>query len=155
MALNKKILPLMIVGLLAFVLTSGAQKRSLDPLPKTRADMVGVMTQLQDHLANLEKSHHSHGEAAGKLATLYSKLNDKAKEVGALADAAKGRPADSSASARMFAATKQMQDMQVNFNLQFLQLQSAMQNENRQFTMISNIMKTKHDTAKNAISNIR
>jgi hypothetical protein len=29
-----------------------------------------------------------------------------------------------------------------------------LQNDNRQFTMISNIMKTKHDTAKNTISNI-
>jgi hypothetical protein len=30
-----------------------------------------------------------------------------------------------------------------------------MQNENRQYTMVSNIMKTKHDTVKNSISNIR
>ena len=41
------------------------------------------------------------------------------------------------------------------FNLQYLNLQQNMQHENRQFTMISNIMKTKHDTAKNAISNVR
>jgi hypothetical protein len=27
--------------------------------------------------------------------------------------------------------------------------------ENRRFTMVSNIMETKHDTAKNAINNIR
>jgi hypothetical protein len=36
-----------------------------------------------------------------------------------------------------------------------LGLQQAMQNENRQFTTVSNVMKTKHDTAKNAISNVR
>jgi hypothetical protein len=30
-----------------------------------------------------------------------------------------------------------------------------MQQENRQFTLVSNIMKTKHDTAKSAINNIR
>lgn len=52
-------------------------------------------------------------------------------------------------------ATKQMQETQMSFNLQYLQLQSQMQNENRQYTAISNIMKTKHDTVKNSISNIR
>ena len=43
----------------------------------------------------------------------------------------------------------------MSFNLQYLQLQSQMQNENRSYSMISNIMKTKHDTVKNSISNIR
>jgi hypothetical protein len=52
-------------------------------------------------------------------------------------------------------ATKQMQETQMSFNLQYLQLQNAMQNENRQYTAVSNIMKTKHGTAKNAIGNIR
>src|SRR5262249_36813073 len=52
-------------------------------------------------------------------------------------------------------AIKQMQEMQMSFNLQYLQLQSQMQQENRVFTTVSNIMKTKHDTAKNSISNIR
>lgn len=51
-------------------------------------------------------------------------------------------------------ATQQMQETQMSFNLQYLQLQSQMQNENRNYTMVSNIMKTKHDTAKNTISNI-
>ena len=52
-------------------------------------------------------------------------------------------------------ATKSMQEIQMSFNLQYLQLQQQMQNENRSYTAISNIMKTKHDTAKNSISNVR
>jgi hypothetical protein len=52
-------------------------------------------------------------------------------------------------------ATKAMQDMQMSFNLQYLQVQSQMQNENRSYTALSNIMKTKHDTVKNSISNVR
>src|SRR4051812_31482182 len=52
-------------------------------------------------------------------------------------------------------ATKHMQEIQMSFNLQYLSLQSQMQNENRQFTAVSNIMKTKHDTVKNSIGNIR
>jgi hypothetical protein len=43
----------------------------------------------------------------------------------------------------------------MSFNLQYLQLQQQMQNENRSYTAVSNIMKTKHDTVKNSISNIR
>jgi hypothetical protein len=52
-------------------------------------------------------------------------------------------------------ATKDMQETQMSFNLQYLQLQSQMQHENPSFTAISNIMKTKHDTVKNSISNVR
>jgi hypothetical protein len=51
--------------------------------------------------------------------------------------------------------TKDMQETQMSFNLQYLQLQSQMQHESRSFTAISNIMKTKHDTVKNSISNVR
>jgi len=43
----------------------------------------------------------------------------------------------------------------MSFNLQYLQLQSQMQSESRAFNAISNIMKTKHDTVKNSISNVR
>ncbi len=46
-------------------------------------------------------------------------------------------------------------DMQMGGDLQYLQLQQDMQHENRQFTMVSNIMKVKHDTAKSSINNIR
>jgi hypothetical protein len=57
--------------------------------------------------------------------------------------------------AQLLAAASEMEEMQMSFNLQYLQLQHAMQNESRQFTLVSNIMKTKHDTVKNSISNIR
>jgi hypothetical protein len=56
---------------------------------------------------------------------------------------------------QLLAATQQMQETQMSFNLQYLQLQSQMQNENRSYAAVSNIMKTKHDTVKNSIGNIR
>lgn len=55
----------------------------------------------------------------------------------------------------MAQASRQMQEMQMSFNLQYLQLQSKMQNETRRYALLSNIMKTKHDTVKNSISNVR
>ena len=65
-------------------------------------------------------------------------------------EAAKGMSSD-----QLLNATKQMQETQMSFKLQYLQLQSQMQHENRSYTAISNIMKTKHDTVKNSISNVR
>jgi hypothetical protein len=52
-------------------------------------------------------------------------------------------------------STAEMQEMQMSFNLQYLMLQNKISQENRQFSMLSNIMKNKHDTAKNSINNIR
>jgi prefoldin subunit 5 len=67
--------------------------------------------------------------------------------VNALLAQASGRP-DASTIAKL-------QEVQATFNAQYLQLQAQMQHENRSYTAISNIMKTKHDTAKNSISNVR
>ena len=50
--------------------------------------------------------------------------------------------------------TKELQEMQMSFNLQYLTLQQKMQGENRQFSTISNVLKTKHDTTKNSINNM-
>lgn len=38
---------------------------------------------------------------------------------------------------------------------EMLKVQMAMQRENQVFTSVSNVLKTRHDTAKNAIGNIR
>jgi len=55
----------------------------------------------------------------------------------------------------MLSSTTEMDEMSQSFSLQYLQLQQDMQADNRQFTLVSNIMKVKHDTAKNAINNVR
>jgi hypothetical protein len=66
-----------------------------------------------------------------------------------------GATAGGSSQTELLNATKEMQETQMSFNLQYLQLQSQMQHENRSYTAISNIMKTKHETVKNSISNVR
>jgi hypothetical protein len=50
---------------------------------------------------------------------------------------------------------KDLREMNQSFNLQYLTLQQHMQDESRRFTLLSDIMKSKHDGAKNAISNLR
>ncbi|MCC6810406.1 MAG: hypothetical protein IT381_23445 [Deltaproteobacteria bacterium] len=74
---------------------------------------------------------------------------------GAQGGGAIGAAAGGGGQDQLLNATKQMQETQMSFNLQYLQLQSQMQHENRSYTAISNIMKTKHDTVKNSISNVR
>lgn len=56
---------------------------------------------------------------------------------------------------QMMNATKSMAEFQASFNLQYLQLQEKLQQDTRQFNLVSNIMKTKHDAAKNALNNVR
>nr|PZN17589.1 MAG: hypothetical protein DIU78_24245 [Pseudomonadota bacterium] len=43
----------------------------------------------------------------------------------------------------------------VNQNLYFLELQERISQENRAYTTISNVLKARHETVKNAIGNIR
>jgi hypothetical protein len=42
-----------------------------------------------------------------------------------------------------------------NMNLYFLELQERVSAESRQYTALSNVLKARHDTVKNAIGNIR
>ena len=83
-----------------------------------------------------------------KQAKIYSQLTDKVSAISKLV-------ASGASQNQLMQATQNMQEAQMSFNLQYLQLQNSMQNENRQFTMVSNIMKTKNDTAKNSIGNIK
>jgi hypothetical protein len=52
-------------------------------------------------------------------------------------------------------AQKQMKEMNQSFDMQYLDLQRQMQDDSLRFTLVSNIMKNKHDTAKNSINNLR
>jgi arginine decarboxylase-like protein len=106
-----------------------------------------------DDVRKLEKSHGNYIKAASDLDSLYIKLLQKAREVSRLA--AEAEKAKSSRTDKLYKAAREMAEMGQSFNLQYLDLQRRMQDENRQFTMVSNIMKTKHDTAKSAINNIR
>lgn len=52
-------------------------------------------------------------------------------------------------------ATARMTELNASYNLQVLQLQQQIQAETRQFNLISNVLKTKHDAAKNTLANLR
>jgi hypothetical protein len=87
---------------------------------------------------------------------LNTNLSGGAQSAGAGTGAVAGAGAGAGDSFNsMMSATKQMSEFQASFNLQYLQLQEKIQTDTRQFNLISNIMKTKHDAAKNALNNVR
>ena len=49
----------------------------------------------------------------------------------------------------------EMQRQNQQFNLEYLQLQTELQADNRRFSTVSNLMKARHDTAKAAINNMQ
>lgn len=57
---------------------------------------------------------------------------------------------DNTQMSQMFEMQKESQA----FNLQYLQLQTELQNDNRRFSTLTNLMKVRHDTAKSAINNM-
>lgn len=58
-------------------------------------------------------------------------------------------------SQQLLNATAQLQELNQDFNLQYLNLQENQQAESRQYTALSNVSKTKSDTAKNSLSNVK
>ena len=51
--------------------------------------------------------------------------------------------------------SRRMNESSQSFSLQLLDLQQDVQDENRRFTTLTNVIKSSHDTAKAAVSNIR
>jgi hypothetical protein len=153
-----KRIPLILAVVVIFVgvlMSAGRVQSRNEVLQKAglSAEARAAILTVGDDVRKLEKSHENYVKAAGELDGLYIKLLQKAREVSRLAVEAqktRGQALDT-----LFKATGEMQEMSQSFNLQYLGLQQNMQDENRRFSMVSNIMKTKHDTAKNAINNVR
>jgi len=122
----------------------------------TRSDNTQVLATLRQEVEALQAVHaeldDSHARSARLEEQLIELVNAFGREV---ADFLALVAAGNSSQDRLLAATKQMQETQMSFNLQYLQLQSQMQREIRSYTSVSNVMKTKHDTVKNSIGNIR
>ena len=144
--------PLMVLGHQIAI----AQKAVIAPTAiRTRADMAQAIGQMAADLAALDKSHYAYQAAAQKLSTLYATLSKQAEAVGKAAGQATGSASGSSGTQNLMTATQQMQETQMSFNLQYLQLQEQMQQENQNYTTLSNVMKTRNATAKNAMANIK
>jgi len=125
--------------------------RAIRP-PETRKQAQDLMDDASRDFAAAQSAHARLASASDRLAQLALQNTQQAN---ALAERAAALVRAGGSRQQLLAATKQMQQVQMSFNLQYLQLQSQMQHENRSYTAVSNIMKTKHDTVKNSISNVR
>jgi Skp family chaperone for outer membrane proteins len=144
-----KLAPLLaVLGLVLATTTATA-----DSAP-TRAELLRVHEELGEHITEAEATFARYASAAQKVSALYAKLDEKAtalRKAGAACTSGCG----AEQAKALVAAAKDMEQAQMSFNLQYLQLQSQMQNENRAYTAVSNIMRTKHETVKGSISKIR
>jgi ribulose kinase len=122
-------------------------KKQLNAVNKSYASFEGQLKEMLKQQKKLEQALLAYKDGVAALTAQTS-------ETELLTDTIIGAAADGGQD-QLLNATKQMQETQMSFNLQYLQLQSQMQHENRSYTAVSNIMKTKHDTVKNSISNIR
>jgi hypothetical protein len=153
----KKTARVAVVTLAAIVtiaaLLVGESQKKVSRAPGLDPKAVKAINEVGGDLEKLNESHSSLMQAVGGLDELYLKLSRKGQEVCRLAADGRGKKGDPAA--RLLEAAREMEKMQQSFNLQYLQIQNKISHENRQFSMVSNIMKTKHDTAKNSINNIR
>ena len=130
---------------------------------RLKAKITKAIQQLDLAVASLDE-HHQQVVLLQKQLKALVKSHEKTqnrfiKQVSSIAEGigagSNGSAAGGGSQDQLLNATKKMQETQMSFNLQYLQLQSQMQQENRSYTAISSIMKTKHDTVKNSVSNIR
>ncbi len=143
------------VVLLGTVLSLGRGQSRNTVLQKAglSAEAREAIVTVGDDVRKLDKSHEGYVQASREVDGLIAKLLQKVREVSRLAEEAEKTP--SARPEKLIVAARQMNDLFQSFNIQYLELQNQMQDENRRYTLVSNIMKTKHDTAKNAINNIR
>ena len=145
---------------LSVILNCGLSAQVNKPLTKADAQ---VFTKSEPEYVQVQKELQQLEQQKKELLTLLASYNEQLKKtvikVEKLEKGYDGMGAANNSNPKqqngLLDATRQMQETQMSFNLQYLQLQSQMQHENRSYTAISNIMKTKHDTVKNSISNIR
>jgi hypothetical protein len=135
------------IGVNEQAVTATATVAPAPPPIVTRQDLIGLMTLIDDDIVTMDRLE---AQIAGDFNSLASLALNLGTVAARLEQAASG-----GSQSQLLQATKQMQETQMSFNLQYLQLQNKMQNENRQYTAVSNIMKTRHDTARNSIANVR
>jgi RecA/RadA recombinase len=70
-------------------------------------------------------------------------------------DHVKQRASQGDQQAEMLVAMQQMQEMNQNFNTQYIIIQQQTQQETREFTALSNVMKLRHDNTRNILANLK
>lgn len=154
------LLALTLLGWSAPVNQTRSQKSEVN-VSKISPEGVKALDEMLQATKDFIECHRRLSDTVNQMEMLYGKLDKEYLELLKLTEeldkALRGgkRSALSKDFADLDQQFKASRDAQISFNLQYLNLQKKIQKDNRQFTMISNILKVKHDTAKNSINNIR
>jgi hypothetical protein len=89
------------------------------------------------------------------LSAAVARMRTGADSTGAMAAAGSAGSATSANGQSFTNSVRAMQAERMNEELQLIALQSEVQRQDRQVSLTSNLLKARHDTAKQAISNIR
>ena len=120
----------------------------------TKADTIRLENEISEHLTVANAAVWRLTTDSQKLSAIYAKLDEKTtalrKASGACANGCS--PAQG---ALVAAAAKDLETAQSTGGLQNIQLHNDLQAADREYTAVSNIMRIKHDTVKNSISNVR
>ena len=153
---------ILILAALVGQLGQGQTRPKPEPTTGSLAPVaVKALDDLGDAIIKIDNTQRILMQSVSKLQDLYAKLSAKVTDAGKLVGpAGKNLPylraqAGGNELVALVRAVKELSEMNQSFNMQYLQLQQQMQDENRRFSLLSNIMKEKHDTAKNSISNLR
>jgi hypothetical protein len=123
-----------------------------------KVQAVAAVDSLGADLTALDASHAGVVEAAEGMASLYAELNAAIANVASLAESLAQQPGQralASRQAQLLTAVSELEELQAEMNMQFLALQNQMQMESRQYNAVSNALKVRHDTAMNAIRNMK
>lgn len=127
----------------------------------TRTQALQMVQGAESDLDVLRAHHDSVMVVAARMSELYVRLSQAVEATGELSeDLQAARRARRSGEVDRIAGEldtelERLHEMNQSFSLQYLSLQQVIQQETRAFNLLSNVMKTKHESARNAINNIR
>ena len=130
------------------VSSAAAQQAERNRQDKPTTDKAeSVSRSLEPPLTEFQKMrlhHRRYSAAANNIAHLFKLLNQKIQEVSLAAKTVEAK--DNSHNRRQLEIRlQQLENARVAYNVQYLQLQSQMQNEYRNYAAISNDLKAKYD----------
>ncbi|MEP7106947.1 MAG: hypothetical protein ABI760_03180 [Ferruginibacter sp.] len=128
-------------------------KTQVTTFNKSEADYLQVQKDLQkleQQKKQLLVLMQDFDEQQKKVTTKVERLEKSYNDLGGVSETAGGN-----SQYQLLYATKLMQETQMSSNAQYLQMQMQMNREGHVFTSVSNVLKTRHDTVKNSISNVR
>jgi hypothetical protein len=118
---------------------------------QVQVSLAGLDPMLQDVAIALRGRFVKRSESPSQRSVTWAAADGTAMAMSIRAEQTSGKP-------KLIAtleARRELPEMNQSFNLQYLGLQQQMQDESRRFTLLSNVMKTKHDTAEGSIQNVR